>query len=88
MSTETFPILGRYERDMIENACWSSYKVPVVLVRFFVKLEFSGHIFEKHSNAKFHENPFSGTPRCSMQMDGWMDGWTDKWSLSQFCEGA
>jgi hypothetical protein len=26
-----------------------------------MKLEFSGHIFEKHPNIKFHENPFSGS---------------------------
>jgi hypothetical protein len=25
-----------------------------------MKLEFSGHIFEKYSNAKFHENQSSG----------------------------
>ena len=26
-----------------------------------MNLEFSGHIFEKYSNIKFHENSFSGS---------------------------
>jgi len=75
MSPETFPILRRNERDMIKNAHWSSYKVLVVLVRFSMKPEFSGYIFDKYSNNKFHENPLSGTRDVPCR---WMDGQTDR----------
>jgi len=72
MSPETFSILRRNERDMIKNAHWSSYKVLVV-VRFFMKPEFSGCIFDNNSNTKFHENPSSGTRDIPCR---WMDGQT------------
>ena len=35
-----------------------------------MKFEFSRHIFEKHSNIKFHENPSSGSRVYSMRTDG------------------
>jgi hypothetical protein len=44
------------ERDIIVNVGRSSYKIPVILVKVLMKLEFSRGIFEKFSNIKFHEN--------------------------------
>ena len=35
-----------------------SCEVPTILVK--LKKKFSGHIFEKYSNMKFRENPYSG----------------------------
>ena len=46
---------------MTINALWFSCKVPVILVRFLITLEFYQQIFEKYSNAKFHENRSSGS---------------------------
>jgi len=42
-----------------------------------MKDEFPGQIFEKYSNVKFHENPYSGEPSCSVQTDGGLDGQKD-----------
>jgi hypothetical protein len=43
---ETFLILRRIQRDII-NAHTSSRKVPAVLVRFLIKIEFSRQILGK-----------------------------------------
>jgi hypothetical protein len=42
-----------------------------------MKIEFSGQTFDKYSNIKFHENPYSGRPivPCG-KMDGHIDGET------------
>jgi len=44
---------------MIKNVYWSSCKIPAILFRIQLNLNFSQQIFEKSSNAKFHENPSS-----------------------------
>ena len=53
---EIFLILGRIQRYIIIIVHTSSCKVPVILASLIIKLEFSGQIFEKYSNTKFHEN--------------------------------
>ena len=46
-----------YDRKCILVFVWSTrYSCPIL-----IKLEFSRQIFEKYSNIKFHENPFSGS---------------------------
>jgi len=57
---------------MIKNTQWSSCIVPLILVRFN---EGSGQIFEKYSNTKFHENPYSRSG--VVHADGRTDGQTD-----------
>jgi hypothetical protein len=47
-----------------------------------MKLEFSRHIFEKHSNTKFHENPSSGSRVVPYgRADGRIDGQTEMTKL-------
>jgi len=59
-NTETFLILRRIQLDTIINVHKSSYKLPVILVRF--KLNFNIlKIIKKKLNIKFHENPSSGS---------------------------
>jgi hypothetical protein len=52
--------------------------------RILIKLEFSGQIFEKYSNIKFHENPSSGSRVAPCRRT---DGRDETCScFSQFCE--
>ena len=44
---------------MIRNVYWSSCKVPGILVRFELSLNFPRLIFEKYSNTKFYGNQSS-----------------------------
>jgi hypothetical protein len=48
-------ILRRTEQDKIKTVYWYTSYSCLVLIEF----EFSRHNFEKFSNIKFHENPFS-----------------------------
>ena len=75
---EIFLIL-RTERDMIKNVYGSLCKVPVILVRFQWNLNFSGQIFEKYSNSKFHENLSSGS--------GVVLYWRTYWQASRQTDG-
>jgi hypothetical protein len=45
------------QRDAVTDVRRSPCKVHVIRVRFLMKLEFSGQIFEEYSNIKFNENP-------------------------------
>jgi hypothetical protein len=55
-----------------------------------VKLEFSGQIFKKYSNIKFHENPYSGNRVFSCRPeDRWTGGKTGMMKLTAtFCNFA
>jgi hypothetical protein len=52
--SEIFLVLRKVQRDTVINVETSSWKVPVILCQILMKLEFSGQIFEKSSNIKFH----------------------------------
>jgi len=58
---ETFLILRITERDMIKNIFLVFMSIIRHPCQIFTKLEFSRQIFEKCSNIKFSENPFSGS---------------------------
>jgi hypothetical protein len=61
---------ARYDKNVI-----GLYAVYTVFCTILMKLEISGHFFEKYSNIKFYENPSSG-PKL-FHADGKKDGRTD-----------
>jgi hypothetical protein len=61
---------------MIQNVYWSSHEVPYrYSCSIVMKLKFSRKFFEKYSNTKFHENPYSGS---QVVQCGQTDGQTDR----------
>ena len=74
----------RIEPDII-NVCRSSCKVPVILVRIELNLNYQDR-FLKNTHIKFHENPFIGNrvvPRG--QKDGVTDRRNKVFTVSQMC---
>jgi len=62
--SETYLILRRIQEDI--NIHRSSWKVPIITVRFYWNLNFLNRFLKKSSNMKFNENPASrsqGVPR-------------------------
>jgi hypothetical protein len=66
LSSETFLILRRSERDIIINVINSN---PLFLSDFNETCIFSTGFSKKNSNIKFHENPSSGSQVPSGQAD-------------------
>ena len=65
LSSETFLILRRIERDSIRNVQYIGLHVNYRLFLSQFK-EYSRQMFRKYSKVKFHEYPSN----CSMQTDG------------------
>ena len=99
--SETFLILEELRYIWIKMYIGLHVKYPFFLL-YLTILEFFRHIFEKYSNVKFHESPFSGSRvipcgqinrRTDRRTDGQMDRRTDRHDeannrFSQFFERA
>jgi len=86
--SETFLTLRRIKRDIIVNVHTYSCKVLVIRVRFLMKREFSGQIFEKYSY-QIQWQSVKWEPHCSMRTDGQTERQAEANSrCSQFCDGA
>jgi hypothetical protein len=72
----------RYNKNCILVVMWSTlHSCPALM-----KLEFTRHMFEKSSNTKFHENPFSESRDVSYRRTGRHDEATSR--VSKFYECA
>jgi hypothetical protein len=60
---ETFIILTKIQQEIIVDVYRSSCRVPIILARLLIKLEFSTQTFSftKRSYIKFHQNPSNGS---------------------------
>jgi hypothetical protein len=61
LSSETFFILRRTERDMTKKCVLVFMSSTLYSGSILMKVEFSRQIVEKYSNIHFHENPSSGS---------------------------
>ena len=81
---EKLLILRRIQRDIVINVKTPLFKVFVILI--LIKLEFFRQIFEKSTNIKFYQKPYSGRRVVPC---GITDGRTDMSKLIvAFCNSA
>ena len=85
--SKIFPILRRIQQDVIPSVCRSSYKVPVIFVRFLWHFNYLNR-FRKNPLITFIKWFVEWKPSCSLCTDGRTGRHEANSSFSQFCESA